>query len=131
MLKQIWGKLSADYVFWIPLLIVQVIGLNHTVAAQAAYDLHQSERSDAVTVLHLYPDVYQRGLNTPARLLAELEAEGVDLTRFGARMARQMFSKVSSRSMFVVEITSIENGCALQDGRVMRLIPRIRRAGRS
>ena len=82
-------------------------------------------------VLHLYPDVYQRGLNTPAMLLAELEAAGVDLTRFGTRMARQMFSKVSSRSMFVVHIGSIERGRALREGRVMRLIPRNRRAGRS
>jgi len=49
MIKKKWGKRSAEYAIWIPLLIIQVIGLSHPVAAQAVYDLHQSERSDAVT----------------------------------------------------------------------------------
>ncbi len=75
-------------------------------------------------VLHLYPDVYNRRTNLPSRLRAELESSGVDLTNVSDRTIRQMLGKVARRTQFLVETSSIAQGRALEDGKVIPLIPR-------
>lgn len=75
-------------------------------------------------VLHIYPDVYSRRTNLPSRLRAELESSGVDLTSVSDRTIKQMLGKVSRRTRFVVETSSIAQGRALADGKLLPLIPR-------
>jgi len=79
-------------------------------------------------VLHIYPDVYGRGTNRPAQLRAELQASNVDVTNVKDETLRKMLRRVSSHTQFVVEKSSIEQGRALQDGRVVPLIPRRQKA---
>jgi len=79
-------------------------------------------------VLHIYPDVYDRGTNRPSQLRAELEASNVDVTNLKDETLRKMLRRVSSHTQFVVEKSSIEQGRALQDGRVVPLIPRRQKA---
>jgi len=78
-------------------------------------------------VLHVYPDVYNRGTNRPARLRAELESSGVDLSNVDERMLRRILGKVTRRTQFVVETSSIAQGRALEDGQVIPLIPKKRK----
>jgi len=78
-------------------------------------------------VLHIYPDVYNRGTNRPARLRAELESSGVDLSNVDERMLRRILAKVTRRTQFVVETSSIAQGRALEDGKVIPLIPKKRK----
>ena len=79
-------------------------------------------------VLHIYPDVYGRGTNRPSQLRAELQAANIDVSNLKDDTLKKMLRKVSSRTQFVVEKSSIEQGRALQDGRVVPLIPRRQRA---
>lgn len=73
-------------------------------------------------VLHIYPDVYDRRTNTPARLREELRAAGADASALDDETIRQMFAKVTRRTRFLVEVRSIEQGRALEDGRALPLL---------
>jgi hypothetical protein len=79
-------------------------------------------------VLHIYPDVYQRGTNRPAQLRAELQAANVDVSNLKDDTIRKMLRKVNRRSQFVVETRSIAEGRALSDGKVVPLIPKRQKA---
>lgn len=75
-------------------------------------------------VLHIYPDVYDRGMNRIVALRAELESSGVNVSKLDEETMKQMFGKVTRRTQFVVETSSIEEGRALEDGQALPLIPR-------
>jgi len=97
-----------------------VVNLEDPVPVDINYDTIVVEEG----VLHIYPDVYGRRTNTTQRLRAELEAAGVDGSTLNDRMLRRILAKVTRRTQFVVEITSITEGRALEDGKVLPLIPR-------
>ena len=75
-------------------------------------------------VLHIYPDVYDRGTNRPARLRAKLQASNVDVSNLKDDTIKKMMRKVGRHTQFVVEKSSIEQGRALEDGQVVPLIPK-------
>ena len=75
-------------------------------------------------VLHIYPDVYDRGTNRPPRLRAELQSANVDVSSLSDETLKRMLRKVSRHTQFVVETTSIVAGRALEDGHVLPLIPK-------
>ena len=75
-------------------------------------------------VLHIYPDVYNRGTNRPALLRAELQSSKIDVSNLSEATIKKMLRKVTRRTQFVVERGSIEQGRALEDGRVVPLIPK-------
>ena len=79
-------------------------------------------------VLHIYPDVYDHGLNRPARLRAELVSSGVDVSKLDDRTIKRMLSQVTRRTQFVVDTRSIEDGRALDDGQLLPLIPKQQKA---
>ena len=97
-----------------------VVRLEEPVSVDINYDTLVVEEG----VLHIYPDVYDRGTNRPARLRAELQTYNVDLANLSDATMRQMLRKVTRRRQFVVDTRSIAEGCALEDGRVLPLIPR-------
>ena len=75
-------------------------------------------------VLYIYPDIYDRGTNVTSRLRAELKSANVDVSTLSEKTLKQMLAKAKRRTRFVVEVSSIEEGRALEDGRVLPLIPR-------
>ena len=97
-----------------------VVNLDEPVPVDINYDTLVVEQG----VLHVYPDVYARGTNRPARLRAELQAANVDASNLGEKTLRQILSKVTRRTQFVVEVGSIAEGRAMEDGRVIPLIPK-------
>jgi hypothetical protein len=90
-------------------------------------------------VLYIYPDVYDRGTNTVARLRDELKTSGVDDSAVDDATLQQMLSSVTRRTKFVVPVSSIEQGRALVDGHTEPLVGRpaqasptkVRRASKS
>ena len=82
--------------------------------------------------LHIYPDVYGRGTNTPARLRDELRSSGADDSALDDATLERMLAGVTRRTRFVVPVASIEQGRALADGRTEPLLggPRPSRAVR-
>ncbi|MBA2525842.1 MAG: L,D-transpeptidase [Pyrinomonadaceae bacterium] len=76
--------------------------------------------------LHIYPDVYGRRMNLPARLRDELKSSGIDVSNLDDATIRKMLSKVTRKTQFVADKTSIEQGRALEDGHLIPLIPRMK-----
>ena len=97
-----------------------VVNLEEPVPVDINYDTLVVEEG----VLHVYPDVYGRGTNTTKLLRAELEAAGVDGSVLNDRLLRRILAKVTRRGQFVVAVSSIAEGRALEDGKVLPLIPR-------
>ena len=75
-------------------------------------------------VLHIYPDVYGRRTNLPARLREELEGVNVDVSKLSDATIKRMIARAKGRSQFVVETSSIAEGRALEDGKVVPVLPR-------
>jgi len=97
-----------------------VVSLDEPVPVDINYDTLVVENR----VLYIYPDVYDRGTNQTERLRAELRSANVDVSNISERTLSQMLAKVKRHTQFVVETSSIEEGRALKDGRVLPLIPR-------
>jgi hypothetical protein len=75
-------------------------------------------------VLHIYPDVYARGTNRLSQLRAELQSSNVDVSTVTDETLKRMLRRVTPHTQFVVETASIAKGRALEDGRVLPLIPK-------
>ena len=97
-----------------------VVQLDAPVPVDINYDTLVVEQG----VLHVYPDVYGRGTNRPARLRAELLAANVDESSLSEKAIKQILAKVTRRTQFIIEIRSIAEGRAMEDGRVLPLIPK-------
>jgi hypothetical protein len=97
-----------------------VVPLDEPVPVDINYDTLVVEQG----VLHIYPDVYGRGTNRTARLRAELLAANVPESSLSEKTLKQMLARVTRRTQFVVETRSIAEGRAIEDGKVLPLIPR-------
>lgn len=67
-------------------------------------------------VLHIYPDVYDRGGNTVEELRAELQPAGVDPSKLDDQTLRQMMARANPKEEFTVNVTDIKSGNALTAG---------------
>lgn len=72
--------------------------------------------------LYIYPDVYDRGTNTVARLRGELRAYNVSDSALDDDTLRKMLAGVMRRTKFVVGVQSIGEGRALADGHTEPLL---------
>ena len=72
--------------------------------------------------LHIYPDVYNYGANTVARLRAELEAAGADAGALDDDTLAGLLGRVKPRNEFVVSLDSIAAGRALADGELRPVV---------
>jgi hypothetical protein len=97
-----------------------VVRLEEPVPVDINYDTLVVENGE----LHIYPDVYDRGTNRPALLRAELQASGIDDANLSDAVIKKMLRKVTRRTQFIVDKSSIEQGQALSEGRIIPLIPR-------
>jgi lipoprotein-anchoring transpeptidase ErfK/SrfK len=73
-------------------------------------------------VLHLYPDVYERGTNTVANLRAELKESGIEAEMLDDRTLEKMLARVNAKQKFVVNLNDLVAGRALTDGRTLPLV---------
>lgn len=101
-----------------------VVQLDEPVPVDINYDTLVVEGG----VLHIYPDVYNRRTNVIRNLRAELASAGVDVSILDDKLLRRLLAKATRRTQFVVETSSIADGRALEDGKVIPLIPRKRKA---
>ncbi len=88
------------------------VRLNPPVWVDINYDTQVIEGG----VLHLYPDIYNRGTNKIGALRAELTGSGVDAVKVDDQMIKEMFGRVSMKEEFRVSIADIEAGRALTAG---------------
>jgi lipoprotein-anchoring transpeptidase ErfK/SrfK len=102
----------------------RIIRLGDPVPVDINYDTTVVEGG----VLHIYPDVYDRGTNTVERLRGVLQRAGVDASKLGDGVLREMLGRVSSGEQFVVSVADIESGHALDRGHTEPLAPRAAKA---
>jgi hypothetical protein len=97
-----------------------VVNLDEPVPVDINYDTLVVEGG----MLHIYPDVYGRGTNRLVRLRAELESSHVNVSNVTDATLRKMLARATRRTVFVVDISSIEQGRGVEDGKLTPLIPR-------
>ena len=89
-----------------------VANLNPPVVIDIDYDTLVVEGG----VLHIYPDVYDRGTSTVENLRAELQSVGVDTSRLGDQTLKRMLERVNPKEQYTVSIAEIKVGNALVAG---------------
>ena len=67
-------------------------------------------------VLHIYPDVYDRGTSTIENLRAELQSVGADTSKLDDQTLKQMLDRVNPNEEFMVSVADIKAGKALIAG---------------
>jgi hypothetical protein len=96
----------------------RVVELNGEIPVDINYDTMVVENG----ILSIYPDIYERNMNTIEKLRAELQHYDVDTSGIDDATLKQMLDKVMSDQKFVVSIAEVKNGNALE-GKVEPLIP--------
>ena len=89
-----------------------VANLNPPVVIDIDYDTLVVEGG----VLHIYPDVYDRGTSTVENLRAELQSVGVDISKLDDQTLKQMLEKANMNEEFRVSVADIKSGNALVAG---------------
>lgn len=72
--------------------------------------------------LHIYPDVYERKVNTVENLRAELKSSGVDAADLDEATLKKMLAHAIAKKQFVVSVKNIEAGKALIGGQTLAVV---------
>ncbi|HUR97681.1 MAG TPA: L,D-transpeptidase family protein, partial [Pyrinomonadaceae bacterium] len=72
--------------------------------------------------LNIYPDVYDRKLNTVENVRKELQTSGVEDNRLKDAAIKRMIASATGRQKFVVEVSAIESGLAMTKGRAVSVV---------
>jgi hypothetical protein len=72
--------------------------------------------------LNIYPDVYNRKLNTVENVRKELKSSGVDDDRLKDSEIKKMIAAAIGKKKYVVDVESIERGTALTNGRTVAVV---------
>jgi len=98
----------------------------NTVVAKLTEPVRVDINYDTIVVegdrLNIYPDVYERRTNTVERLRAELDTSDIDHTRLDDATLKAMLERPTKGRKFVVEVSSLEQGSPLEDGRLELII---------
>jgi lipoprotein-anchoring transpeptidase ErfK/SrfK len=98
-----------------------VARLDEPLVVDINYDTHVVEGG----VLHLYADVYGRGTNTVEQLRTELEEYGVDPAAADDATLKQLLALPTRQRQYVVSLESVKAGRALEDGRLVPVLPTV------
>lgn len=82
--------------------------------------------------LHIYPDVYNRKLNTVENVRKELKESGIDDGQLSEKEIGRMLALATGKQKFVVDASAIEEDLAITKGRAVRVVaqPATRRSVR-
>jgi hypothetical protein len=92
--------------------------LEPTVPVEITYDTIVVEGGR----LYIYPDVYNRKLNSVDNVRKELKSSGVDDGRLTDAAIKRMIASATGRQKFVVETASIESGLGITNGRAVSVV---------
>ena len=72
--------------------------------------------------LSIYPDVYERKLNTVENVRKELRESGVDDSQLSETEIKHMIARAAGRQKFVVDISAIKEDLAVTKGRAVNVV---------
>ena len=72
--------------------------------------------------LSIYPDVYERKLNTVANVRKELRESGVDDSQLSETEIKHMLARAAGRQKFLVDISAIKEDLAVTKGRAVSVV---------
>ena len=72
--------------------------------------------------LHIYPDVYNRKLNTVENVRKELKENGIDHGQLSEKEISRMLTLANGRLKFVVDTSAIEEDLAITKGRAVKVV---------
>ncbi len=96
-----------------------IASLEPTVAVEITYDTIVVEGGRLI----IYPDVYNRKLNTVENVRKELQTSSVDDNRLTDAAITKMIASATGRQKFVVDASAIESGLAITKGRAVSVVP--------
>jgi hypothetical protein len=97
-----------------------VVKLQAPLLVDINYDPHVVEGG----VLHLYPDVYDRGAFSVESLRAELQTSGVDAARLNEQTLTELISRVNAKEQFAIRVADIKAG-RLEAGQTHPLVVKL------
>ncbi len=95
-----------------------IVPLVPTVRVEITYDTIVVEAGR----LNIYPDVYERKLNTIDNVRKELRTSGVSDDLLTEAAIRKMIAAATGKQKYVVGISELESGNALQNGRLVSVV---------
>jgi lipoprotein-anchoring transpeptidase ErfK/SrfK len=106
--------------------IARALASKRTLVAQLPTPLAVDINYDTLVVeggaLHLYPDVYDYGTSTVARLRTELTTSGADVSDLDNQMLGELLARVKPHTEYVVSLDSLAAGRGLADGELRPII---------
>jgi len=72
--------------------------------------------------LSIFPDVYDRKLNTVENVRKELKESGVDQSRLSETEIKRMIAQAAGKKKFVVDTSAIEEDLAITKGRAVSVV---------
>ncbi len=82
------------------------IELEEPVRIEITYDTQVIENG----ILRIYPDIYDRGRNSPGILRSKLSKNGLDVSLIKDRDLEAMLAKAADKSQYVISLAEIEKG---------------------
>lgn len=114
-------------------LVTLTAELEPTIPVVITYDTMVVEAGK----LRIYPDVYERGVNTVDKLRAELESNGIETSDLSEATMKKIIARAADKKQFVVSVKNIEAGRTLAAGQTTAVVaapivktPIKRKAGR-
>ena len=95
-----------------------VVPLEPTVPVEITYDTIVVEGGRLI----IYPDVYNRKLNTVENVRKELKTSGVDDDRLTDSAIKRMIASATGKQKFIVDNSAIESGLAVTKGRTATVV---------
>jgi hypothetical protein len=92
--------------------------LEPTVQVEITYDTIGVEGGRLI----IYPDIYERKLNTVDNVRKELQTSGVDDDRLTNAAIKRMIASATGKQKFVVATTAIESGLGITKGRAVSVV---------
>ena len=96
----------------------RAIDLNGEMQVDINYDTMVVEAGK----LQIFPDVYEKEMNTVDNLKQELESYGIDASKLPREKLEEMLAKVDKDKKFVIPLNSLKSG-KFEDGKTEPLIP--------
>lgn len=96
----------------------RTVKLDQPLSIDLDYDTQVVEEG----MLHIYPDVYERGTNTVARLRQELESSDIDPDAVDGKSYELLLTRPTKTAAFVTPVESVKQNLALTAGRLKPLV---------